>query len=83
MSELLEKHPTKCKELRDAVYDAAYDKVTRKFRCAETGWQSAYRNDFQIDHIRPRSAGGKTVLDNLRLVRRRENAKKGAKWEES
>jgi superfamily II DNA or RNA helicase len=83
MAELYEKQSKKWKELRDAVYRAAYDQTTRKYRCAATGWQSKYQNDFQIDHIRPRSAGGKTALDNLRLLRRRENAKKGPKWEES
>ena len=83
MAELFEKHPKRWQEIREAVYSAAYDAKTRKYRCAATGWQSANRNEFQIDHIKPRSAGGKTVLENLRLLRRRENAKKGRKWEES
>ncbi len=82
MAELYEKQPKKWKELRDAVYRAAYNRTTGKYQCAKTGWQSAYQHDFQIDHIKPRSAEGKTTPNNLRLLRRRENAKKGAKWEE-
>jgi superfamily II DNA or RNA helicase len=82
LSELYEKHPEKWKELHDAVYDAAYDRKLGQYRCAATGWRSTDRHDFQIDHIKPWSAGGKTVLENLRLLRRRENAKKGQKWEE-
>lgn len=83
MAELYEKHPKRWRELRDAVYSAAFDRRTGKYRCDLTGWESADRSEFQIDHIKPRSAGGKTVPDNLRLLRRRENAKKGQKWEES
>ena len=83
MAELLKKHPQQWEELREAVYKAAYDKATCRYRCAATDWQSAHRSDFQIDHKKPRSAGGKTVLDNLQLLRRRENAQKGRKWEES
>lgn len=82
MAELYEKQPKEWKELRDSVYDSAYDRSTGEYRCAATGWRSRDPHDFQIDHIRPRSEGGKTLPDNLRLLRRRENAKKGTKWEE-
>ena len=83
MAELFEKHPERWKQIREAVYSAAYDTRTKKYRCAATGWQSVNRNEFQIDHIKPRSAGGKTVPENLRLLRRRENGIKGQKWEEA
>jgi len=72
-------------KVADDMYErelAAYDPQTGKYRCALTGWQSADRTEFQIDHIKPRSAGGKTVPENLRLLRRRENWIKGEKWEE-
>jgi len=82
MAELYDKHRKHWREIHDAVYAAAYDKKSKKYRCAATGWKSTRRSEFQIDHIMPRSAGGKTVLENLRLLRRRENAKKGANWEE-
>ena len=41
--------------------------------------RSKSRLDFQIDHIVPMSAGGKTVPDNLQLLTRTENSNKSDK----
>ena len=79
LSEVYESMPDLWRELRDDVYRRARDRKTGRYRCAATGWESANQSEFQIDHIEPRSLGGKTVLANLRLVRRRANAIKGAR----
>jgi len=67
--------------IRDAVYAGARDRKRKKFVCAETGEMRSSWTDFQIDHIKPRAEGGKTRVDNLRLVLRHVNARKGAKWD--
>ena len=82
LSELYEKMPSKWKEISDAVYAHARNARSRKYECALTKWQSHNRAAFQIDHIQPRQEGGKTVLDNLRLLRRYVNGAKGASWHE-
>lgn len=60
------------------------DDVFEKYKDNEGNYYSAtglYKNTskwfFQIDHIKPISKGGKTVLDNLQLLTRWENQLKG------
>lgn len=79
LSELYESRPDLWRELRDDVYEKARDRKTGRYRCAVTGWESPNQSEFQIDHIEPRSLGGKTVPANLRLVKRLANAIKGAR----
>jgi superfamily II DNA or RNA helicase len=82
LSELFEKHPAVWEKIRSAVYAGARDRASGKYKSAETGWMSNRSTDFQIDHIRPRSEGGKTILENLRLVCRWENARKGTRCDD-
>ncbi|MBI1368530.1 MAG: DEAD/DEAH box helicase [Planctomycetes bacterium] len=81
MSELYDQDKATWRKIRNAVYEKHRVPRTREYKCALTGWQSARTTEFEIDHIHPRAAGGKTVADNLRLVRRRENARKGDRIE--
>ncbi len=55
MSELFAKRPDEWMRIRKEIYQAAYDKRSGEFQCAETGWRSARKLDFQIDHIYPSS----------------------------
>lgn len=62
--------------------DEVYKKFTDKdgfYYCANSGYRSKNKLDFQIDHIKPMHNGGLTELENLQLLTRSENAKKGNK----
>ena len=78
MGELREQFPEYWKHLSDTVYDRQKDKHGFYF-CAISPYRSKNKLDFQIDHIKPISKGGLTVLDNLQLLKRIENLKLGAK----
>ena len=78
MSELKEKAPKDWRKLHDAVYERAKDKEGY-YTCAISSFKSKSKVPFQIDHIIPISKGGLTTLDNLQLLTRHENAKKGDK----
>lgn len=47
------------------------------YTCAISGYKNKNKIFFQIDHIVPMSEGGLTVLENLQLLKRSENQKKG------
>lgn len=68
--------PEHYKVLRDSVFKAA---ETRKgtFRCQICAKESPHKGLFQIDHIIPMSKGGKSRLDNLQLLCRPCNLRKG------
>jgi ATP-dependent helicase IRC3 len=66
------------KWLRDEVFKRYQDKEGFYFS-AISGYRSKSKLDFQIDHIKAMHNGGLTVLDNLQLLTRSENAKKGIK----
>ena len=78
MSELREYVPKYWKKLSDSVYEKSRDN-DGYYYSAKSGYKSKSKLKFQIDHIKPISKGGKTELDNLQLLTRQENAKKGAK----
>lgn len=44
--------------------------------CAISGVKSQMRRDFQIDHIKPMSQGGLTIIDNLQLLTRKAHVEK-------
>jgi ATP-dependent helicase IRC3 len=78
MSELKEKNEPYEKWLRDQVFLKHKDKDG--FYVSATGdFKSKVRNNFQVDHIKSMHNGGLTVLENLQLLTRSENAKKGNK----
>ena len=64
--------------LRNEVFKKFTDKDGFYFS-AESGYKSKNKLDFQIDHKKPMHDGGLTVLENLQLLTRSENAKKGVK----
>jgi superfamily II DNA or RNA helicase len=74
--DIREHNPEYAKWLSDEVYKKFTDD-DGFYYCASSGYRSKNKLDFQIDHIKPMSNGGLTVLENLQLLTRRENAKKG------
>jgi superfamily II DNA or RNA helicase/stress response protein SCP2 len=77
LNELREQDPIYEKWLRDEVFRKFTDKDGFYFS-AESGYKSKNKLDFQIDHIESMHNGGLTVLENLRLLTRSENARKGS-----
>lgn len=71
-------NPEYAKWLSDEVYKKFTDK-DGFYYCASSGYKSKNKFDFQIDHIKPMHNGGLTELENLQLLTRSENAKKGNK----
>lgn len=78
MSELYENYPAYWKKLSDEVYERSKDE-NGFYTSAESGEKSKSKRNFQIDHKTPLSQGGLTVLENLRILTRKENAIKGNK----
>lgn len=76
LHELREQDPTYEKWLRDQVFKKFTDENGFYFS-AESGYKSKNKLDFQVDHIKSMHNGGLTELDNLQLLTRSENAKKG------
>lgn len=76
LEEIRRRFPEVGEKLRDAVF-GKYRDAEGYFYSAESGYRSRNKLDFQIDHIVPMSQGGKTTLDNLQLLTRRENGAKG------
>ena len=66
------------KTLRDNAFQKARD-AEGNYVCAQCGRRSRSRIIFQIDHIIPLNKGGKTVADNLQVLCRNCNGKKGDK----
>ncbi len=70
-------NPQFWKRLSDEVYakhrdsDGYYESASKKYK-------SKNKLDFQIDHIIPLSRGGRSILSNLQLLTRKENARKGS-----
>lgn len=81
LEEIRRRFPEIGEKLRNAVFEKFQDSEGYFFS-AESGYRSSNRLDFQIDHIRPISKGGKTTLDNLQLLTRQENGTKGDSWQE-
>ena len=68
--------PEREKELRDGAFERA--RTSRgTYRCACCGIENATRIPFQVDHILPMNRGGKSVPENLQILCRRCNGRKG------
>ena len=78
MNELREQFPEFWKQLSDQVY-AKFTAANGEYVSASGDYCSPSKFNFHIDHIQPISKGGLTVLENLQLLTRRENRRKGAK----
>lgn len=77
MKELQEQFPDHWQRLFEAVFAKFTDK--EGFYYSASGYfRSKRKADFEIDHIKPMKKGGLTVLENLQLLRRAENRRKGA-----
>ena len=76
LQQLREKDPTYEKWLRDEVFRKFTDADGNYFS-AESGYKSKNKLDFQVDHIKSMHNGGLTIAENLQLLTRSENAKKG------
>ncbi len=65
------------KELREKTYEASKDE-DGLYTCAFCGRKSD-KKIFEVDHIMPMNAGGKSVLDNLQILCRSCNSRKSDK----
>jgi len=74
--EIRRRFPDLGEKLVQTVY-AKFTDADGYYFSAKSGYKSKKKLDFQIDHIVPISAGGKTVPDNLQLLTRAENMRKG------
>ncbi|MBO7597823.1 MAG: DEAD/DEAH box helicase family protein [Bacteroidales bacterium] len=82
MAQIREVNPEYEKWLRNRVFEKFTD-ANGFYYSAEGNYKSRKREDFEIDHIKPRSKGGKTVFENLQLLTWWANRKKGDKYDES
>lgn len=80
LEEIRRRFPEIGEKLRDAVF-ARFRDGDGYFFSAGSGYRSRNKLDFQVDHIKPMSQGGKTTLDNLQLLTRQENGAKGDNWQ--
>jgi hypothetical protein len=78
LHELREQDPIYEKWLRDEVYKKFLDNKGFYFG-AESNYKSKNKLDFQVAHIKSMHNGGLTVLENLQLLVRSVNTKKGVK----
>ena len=76
LMEIRKINPEYEKKLRDEVFMKAIDK-NGNYVCAACGLKAKNRIPFQVDHIIPLNKGGRTVADNLQILCRSCNAKKG------
>lgn len=69
-------NPQREKALRDGAFAKA--RTSRDtYRCACCGMEAASRIPFQVDHILPMNRGGKSVPENLQILCRSCNGRKG------
>ncbi|MBC8630134.1 DEAD/DEAH box helicase family protein [[Eubacterium] tenue] len=69
------------RKLSDEVYKK-YQDEEGYYKSATGSYKSKSKKYFQIDHIKPMSKGGLTVLENLQLLTIWENYNKGDKFDE-
>lgn len=68
--------PQREKDLRDGAFAKAQT-PQGTYRCACCGMEAASRIPFQVDHILPMNKGGKSVPENLQILCRSCNGRKG------
>ncbi|MBP3887302.1 MAG: DEAD/DEAH box helicase family protein [Cellulosilyticum sp.] len=68
--------PNKEKELRDQTFNKFLNE-NGEYYCAHCGMSAHTKIPFQVDHIIPMNKGGKSVLENLQILCRSCNGKKG------
>ncbi|MGN0484496.1 MAG: DEAD/DEAH box helicase family protein [Lachnospiraceae bacterium] len=77
LGEIRQYAPDYEKKLRDDAFASAWDAKNRVYRCPVCGRESDSRVLFQVDHKIPMNRGGKSVAENLQILCRFCNAKKG------
>lgn len=80
LQEISKANPQFARNLRDVVFNK-HTNETGEYVCAHCGKTSKTKGIFQIDHITPFSKGGLTNNNNLQLLCRNCNRKKGDKNE--
>ena len=78
LSEIRKVDPNLEKEIRDNVFEKSRNSKGA-YECACCKMTSENRIPFQVDHIVPMNKGGKTVVENLQILCRSCNGKKGDK----
>ena len=78
MSELRERFPEYHKKLSDEVFAKFKDEDGFYFS-AKGDYRSKSKINFHIDHIKSMKNGGLTVIENLQLLTKTENLRKGSK----
>lgn len=76
LSEIKKIIPDYEKKLRDGAFEAARDK-DGFYVCAECKRKDKSRIPFQVDHIIPMNKGGKSMPENLQILCRECNRRKG------
>lgn len=68
-------------ELEEDLREHAFSKATKNglIKCALCGRTSKNKRIFQVDHITPMNKGGKSVYENLQILCKQCNGKKGDK----
>lgn len=74
--EIRKLNPDYEKELRDGAFEKARD-TDGLYKCSCCGRTDRKRILFQVDHIIPMNKGGKTIPDNLQILCRACNGRKG------
>ncbi len=75
LSEIKERDFDYYRKLKDSIY-AKYTGSNGDITCAISGAKSKRRLDFQIDHIKPRSEGGLSTMDNLQVLSRQAHTER-------
>ncbi|OYE01252.1 DEAD/DEAH box helicase family protein [Nostoc sp. 'Peltigera membranacea cyanobiont' 232] len=73
--EIKERDILEYRKIKNAVF-AKHTDAKGFISCAISGVKSQMRRDFQIDHIKPMSEGGLTIVDNLQLLTRKSHVEK-------
>lgn len=78
LSEIRKVRPDYEKELRDEAFEKSKNKKGL-YECAICHMTASNRIPFQVDHIVPMNQGGKTKSENLQILCRKCNGRKGDK----
>lgn len=76
LNEIRKYNPELEKSLREKAFEKAKD-ADGFYCCAECGKKDCSKVYFQVDHIIPMNAGGKSVAENLQILCRQCNGVKG------
>lgn len=76
LNEIRKYNPALEKTLREKAFEKAKD-ADGFYCCAECGKKDCSKVYFQVDHIIPMNAGGKSVAENLQILCRQCNGVKG------